>query len=395
MFYTFDKTPNRRNSLMRNKWTWYPKDVLPLWVADMDFPAPPPILNAIRKSVNQGVLGYELPSQALKETVAARMDRLYHWKVAPESVVVVPGLASGFNVAARAFCTPRKGLLIQTPVYNEFHEIKNNIGISQYNAPLVQTAAGNILHYEIDWELFRRGIKKAGVFLLCNPHNPLGIVFSRKDLLRMAEICIENNVLIVSDEIHSELLLGRQKFTPLAKLSTEIARRTITLVSPSKTFNVPGLFCGFAIIPDDGLREKYATVTEHLRLHTASLGLTAAQAAFSGECDSWLKSLRRYLTANRDFLIEFTARHLPDVRITRPDATYLAWMDCTALVKSGRIQGSPFDFFMREAKVALSDGKIFGQEGDGFIRLNFGCSRRTLQKALEQMERSLYRRKNG
>lgn len=395
MSYTFETTPNRRNSLMLGKWTWYPKDVLPLWVADMDFPAPKPILNALKKSVDQGVLGYEFPSLALKETVAARMYRLYRWKFPPESVVVVPGLASGFNVAARAFCTPRKGLLVQTPVYNEFHEIKNNVGVAQNDAPFIQTVSGNTLHYEIDWKIFERQVKKCAMFLLCNPHNPLGIVFSRKDLLRMAEICLENDVLIVSDEIHSELLLGGKKFTPLAKLSAEIARRTVTLVAPSKTFNIPGLFCGFAVIPNPELRQRYVKVTEHLRLHVSSLGLTAAQVAFSGECDDWLKSVLRYLTANRDFLVDFVTKRIPDIRLTIPDATYLAWLDCNELVKSGRIEGSPFDFFMKEAKVALSNGKAFGRNSEGFVRLNFGCSRSTLRKALERMERSIYRRKNG
>lgn len=395
MSYQFDRVPNRRNPARLNKWTWYSNDVLPLWVADMDFPAPKPILNELHKAVNQGVLGYEIPSAALKETVSARMDYLYRWKVKAEAVVLTPGIVSAFNAAARAFCTSRKGIMVQTPVYNEFHEVKNNVGIPQYNVPLMQSVNGNILHYEIDWDLFKRTVKKASVFLLCNPHNPLGIVFSRKDLLQMAEICIENDVLIVSDEIHSELLLGDQRFTPLAKLSSEIAKHTITLTAPSKTFNVPGLFCGFSIIPNPELREQYVKVTEQLRLHVASLGQFAARAAFSGQCDDWLHSLRVYLTANRDFLVDFVTERLPEIRMTIPDATYLAWLDCNELMKSGRIEGSPFDFFLKEAKVAFSDGKIFGKEGEGFVRLNFGCTRATLQKALERVEKSLYRRKYG
>jgi len=225
MAYNFDLIPNRRNPNVLNKWTIYPKDVLPMWVADMDFPAPRPILEELHKTVEHGVLGYELLSKALQETVAARMNHLYGWKVKPEAVVATTG------------------------VVNEFHEVKNNVGIPQIDAPLVKSVSDNVLHYEIDWGVFKKQVKKAGIFLLCNPHNPLGINFSRKDLLRMAEICIENNVLIVSDEIHSELLLDDQKFTPLAKLSSEIAKHTITLIAPSKTFNVPGLFCGFASFP--------------------------------------------------------------------------------------------------------------------------------------------------
>ena len=383
MAYNFDRVPNRRIAGVVNKWTYYPKEMLPLWVADMDFPAPKPILDELRKAVNQGVLGYELASVTLLETVAARMERLYGWKVKPEWVVPVTGIVSGFNVAARAYGLPKKGYLVQPPVYHEFHEVKNNVAIPQVDVPFVKQVKGNILHYEIDWDLFKKQAKKVGLFLLCNPHNPLGIIFSRRDLSRMAEICLENNILIVADEIHSELLLDGKKFTPLAKLSKEIANNTITLIAPSKTFNVPGLFCGFAIIPDRELRDKYKKVVEHLRLHVASLGLHAAQVAFSGQCDEWLVELRSYLTNNRDFLVDYVTKNMPGVRITIPDATYLAWLDFT----QAGLEKSPFEFFYEEAKVALSDGAIFGEKGH--VRLNFGTSRRVLKQALDRMQRAL------
>jgi len=385
MKYNFDHTPNRRSATVLNKWTYYQKDVLPMWVADMDFPAPKPILDELRKVVDHGVLGYELPHTPLQETVAARMDTLYKWKVKPEAVVAVTGIVSGFSVAARAFCSRQKGVLVQPPVYNEFHEVKNNVGIPQLDAPLIEHVNGNILSYEIDWDIFKRQVKKAGMFLLCNPHNPLGIIFSRKDLKRMAEICLENNVLIVSDEIHSELLLDGNSFTPMAKLSPEIARNTITLVAPSKTYNVPGLFCGFAIIPDKELHERYKREVDHLRLHVSSMGLHAAQVAFSGQCDGWLKELRRYLTSNRDFLVEYVTKNMPGVRVTIPDATYLAWLDFSQL----ELKPSPFDFFMKQAKVALSDGKIFGSDYKEYVRLNFGTSRKLLELGLNRMRRAL------
>ena len=386
MAYNFDRVPNRRIPGVLNKWTFYPKDVLPLWVADMDFPAPKPILDELRKAVNQGVLGYELASTTLLETVATRMDRLYGWKVKPEWIVPVTGIVSGFNVAARAFGSPKKGYLVQPPVYNEFHEVKNNLGIPQVDAPFVKQVKGNILHYEIDWDLFKKQAKKVSMFLLCSPHNPLGIVFSRRDLARMAEICIENNVLIVADEIHSELLLDEKKFTPIAKLSREVANNTITLIAPSKTFNVPGLHCGFAIIPNQELRDEYIKVVGHLRLHVASLGLHAAQAAFSGQCDEWLKEMQCYLTGNRNFLIDYVTKNMPDVRITIPQATYLAWLDFTQL----NLEKSPFEFFFERAKVALSDGAIFGEKGH--VRLNFGTSRTILKQALDRMQKSLHSR---
>jgi cystathionine beta-lyase len=300
-------------------------------------------------------------------------------------VTAVTGIVTGFNIAARAFGTSKKGILVQTPVYSEFHAVKDNVGIPQINAPLAKCVEGNILRYEIDWDLFERQTKKAGIFLLCNPHNPLGIIFSRKDLTRMAEICLRNDVLIVSDEIHSELLLDDNKFTPMAKLSNEIAENTITLIAPSKTFNVPGLFCGFAIIPDKDLRAKYVKVTEQLRIHVSSPGLIAARVAFSGKCDPWLADLRHYLTENRNFLLTFVTENMPDVRTTIPQATYLGWLDFT----SSPITGSPFEFFKEKAKVTLSDGKIFGTEGEGHVRINFGTSRRILEQGLEKMRRAL------
>lgn len=388
MEYNFDRLPNRRIPGILNKWTYYPEDLLPMWVADMDFPAPKPILDAIREAVRHGVLGYELPSKTLLETVAARMDRLYGWKVKPEWVIPVTGIVNGFNFAARAFGISKKGYLIQPPVYNEFHELKNNVGLAQLDAPLVQRVRGNILQYEIDWDLFRRQAKKAGMFLLCNPHNPLGIIFSRSDLRRMAEICLENKVLMISDEIHSELLLNDRKFTPLAKLASEIAQNSITLIAPSKTFNMPGLFCGFAIIPNKELRDKYANVVGHLRVHVASLGMRAAQVAFSGQCDDWLKELRDYLTGNRDFLVDYITKNMPGVRTTSPQATYLAWLDFTEF----EFETSAYQFFFEKAKVALSDGAIFGENGKGRVRLNFGTSRKILKQGLDRMSQALHSR---
>jgi cysteine-S-conjugate beta-lyase len=381
----FNKVPDRSKSVMFTKWTFYPKDVLPMWVADMDFPAPKPILNALHKVLDHGVLGYELPAAALNETIAARMDYLYGWKVKARDVVAVPGVVSGITVAARAFGTPKKGLLIQTPVYNEFHEVKNIVNVRQVNAPLAKSVQGNILQYEIDWEVFEKQVKKAGIFLLCNPHNPLGIIFTRKELTRMAEICLKNKVMIVSDEIHSELLLDGNKFMPMAKISSEVARNTITLIAPSKTFNVPGLFCAFAIIQDKELRERYVKEVMKLRLHVGSPGLHASRVAFSGQCDGWLRELRRYLTGNRDFVVDYVTRHMPGVRTTIPDATYLGWLDFTQT----EIKGSPFEFFRDKAKVALSDGKIFGREGERHLRLNFGTSRALLKKGLDRMRKAL------
>ena len=201
----------------------------------------------------------------------------------------------------------------------------------------------------------------------------------------MAEICIENNLIIVSDEIHSELLLGGATFQPMATLSREIANRTVTLISASKTFNVPGLFCAFAIIPNKKLREQYSETVFKMGIHVSSPGQVAARVAYAGDCDSWLRSLRRYLTDNRNWLVDTIWQSMPEVRVTVPDATYLAWLDFSEL----KLKPSPFQFFMKQARVALSDGGRFGMGSEQFVRLNFGTSRKWLEEGLERMKRAL------
>jgi cystathionine beta-lyase len=201
----------------------------------------------------------------------------------------------------------------------------------------------------------------------------------------MAQICIEQDVLIVSDEIHSELLLGDSHFRPTASLSREIEKRTITLISASKAFNIPGLFTAFAIIPNKKIRMQFAETLFRMGLHLSSPGLVASQIVYAGKCDSWLKELRSYLTANRDFLVKYVTKQLPLVRLTMPEATYLAWMDCTDL----KLKPSPYEFFLKEARVALADGIKFGKESSQFVRLNFGTSHKLLKQGLQRMKNAL------
>jgi len=392
MPFNFDNIIDRRNS-NSIKWIAYPEDVLPMWVADMDFRVPEPITKALHTAVEHGVFGYEMASPALLRSVADRMKTLYNWDVDVKSVVPVTGLVSGFYAAAGALCQPGDGYLIQTPVYMPFNYIQKNLGFIRQEAQLVQLNNGQRIRYEIEWDGFEKAFNSDGsktkMFLLCNPHNPSGQVYSREDLSRMADLCLKNDTVIVSDEIHSELLLGESKHTPIATLSPEIAERSITLIAPSKTFNIAGLFCGFAIIPNAELREKFVKTVERMTLHVSSLAQVSAQAAFSGECEEWLHELRAYLTDNRDFLVGYVEKNLPGVRITIPEATYLAWLDCSELVKSGKIQGNPYEFFLKKAKVALNDGATFGSGGKDFVRLNFGCPRDLLKDGLERIRQSL------
>jgi cysteine-S-conjugate beta-lyase len=388
----FDSVIDRRgtNSI---KWKKYPEDILPLWVADMDFAAPEPIRLALQQAVRQGALGYESPTRQLYETVAERLQSLYGWQVSPDAILATPGVVAGFNAAAHVLCGAGAGILVQPPVYPPFLKIHQNGEWVCQEAPLVLETDGSRLHYTVDLDGFRHSFHaegtKTGMFLLCNPHNPTGQVYTREELERMAEICLEEQAFICSDEIHSELLLGGVSHTPIAALDPEIADRSITLIAPSKTFNVPGLFCGFAIIPNPELFERYKCTLESMTMHVNSLGLVAAQVAFSGKCDAWLGSLRAYLTANRDFLVESLRSQFSGIRTTLPDATYLAWLDCTALVASGKMASTPHEFFLEKARVALNEGRDFGSGGEGFVRLNFGCPRATLIEAIRRMKLAL------
>ena len=392
MPYDFDHAPDRRstNSI---KWTYYPEDVLPMWVADMDFPAPRPIIEALHAAVEHGIFGYELASQGLRESVVGRMQKLYGWQIAPESVVAIPGLVSGFFAAGAALARPGDGYLIQPPVYMPFNDLQKQMGIVRQEAGLVAHTHGSRIHYEIDWDVFGKAFNAGGsrtrMFLLCNPHNPTGQVYTAEELGRMAEICLKNEAVIVSDEIHSELLLGGAHHTPIASLSPEIAKRSITLVAPSKTFNIAGLFCGFAIVPNPELRAQYEQQLQRMTLHVNSLGLVSSLAAFSGACDEWLAELNTYLAGNRDFAVRYIEKEIPGLRSSVPDATYLLWLDCSQLVEAGKISGSPYDFFLKEARVALNAGLPFGSGGEHFVRLNFACPRSTLEEALQRMKKTL------
>ena len=384
MPYDFDKIIERRDTLSV-KWTEYPKDVLALRLADMDFRVAPQIRSALQKQLDHGVFGYEEPKLSFMEIITSRMKKLYDWNVKPEWILFTPGVNTGFNAAARLLCTSKRGYLVQTPVYNEFHDISHKVGVPQRTVRLEKKVSGNRISYEVDLDAFEREVKRSGMFLLCHPHNPVGKIYSRNELMQMAEICLSYDVPIVSDEIHSEVLLGGAKFSPLVKQSPAIKKRSITLISASKAFNVPGLVCAFAIIPDEALRSKFEEVVMGMSFEIPTPGLVAAQVAFSGKADAWLRALRRYLTANRDFIIDYVTHNMPGVRMTRPDATYLMWLDFS----ESKLKQSPYAFFLNKAKIALGDGGKFGKGNEQFVRLNFGTSRKLLTNALERMNKAL------
>jgi cystathionine beta-lyase len=385
MPYDFDQLIERRNTNSA-KWRTYPEDVIPMWVADMDFASPEPVIRALRERVEHGVFGYELPSAELANAICERIDRRYKWPITPEHLVFLPGLVTGANVVCRAIGQPGDGVLMQTPAYPPFLSAPQNHGLTANFAELTSTRNGRTLRYEIDFEAFEAAITpRTHLFLLCNPQNPAGCVYDREQLTRLADICLRHDIVICSDEIHCDLLLGDTRHTPLASIAPEIAERCITLMAPSKTFNLPGLGCSFAIVTNPDLRQRLNTASAGIVPLLNVMGLAAALAAYR-EGDEWLAELRHYLTANRDALVNYVAECLPGVYTTAPEATYLAWLDC----REAGIEGPPFEFFLSKAKVALGDGAIFGPGGQGFVRLTFGCPRSRLMQALEQMREALH-----
>jgi cystathionine beta-lyase len=383
MTYDFDRLVDRRHT-DSSKWRKYGPDVLPLWVADMDFQSPEPVIRALRERVEHGVFGYLTFEQPeFHELFADRLLKRYGWRVSPDAVVLIPGVIPGFNVAGRILSTPGDGLVLQTPVYPPILRAASSIGLTREEAPLARRTNGR---YEVDIDAFTAAIRdRTRLFLLCNPHNPVGRVFTRDELTSLAQVCLRRGLAIVADEIHCELTLGSQRHTPIASLDPEIAERTITLMAPSKTFNLAGLKCSVAVIPNAALREKFVNGRIDLVQTVNVLGYTAAFAAYR-DGQPWLDELLRYLEANRDFVTEYVRTRLPGVAMYPPEATYLAWLDCRNAGEAGR---DPYTFFLERARVALNDGVLFGPGGAGHVRLNFGCPRSMLAKALDQMRDAL------
>ncbi|HQP29690.1 MAG TPA: PatB family C-S lyase [Deltaproteobacteria bacterium] len=383
MSYDFDTPIDRRNTDSL-KWDIYRgRDVLPMWVADMDFASPPEVIAALKKRVDHGVFGYTLTPVGLKNTIIERLKTRHGWEARPEWIVWLPGLVTGLNVACRAVASPKDAVLTTTPAYPPFLSAPALAGCELITVDLpVRNGM-----YQIDFEDLESAVTpRTRLFILCNPHNPTGRVFTRSELTRLAEICLSRDIIICSDEIHCDLILDiGNRHISMAALDQGIAQRTITLLSPSKTFNLPGLGCSLAVIPDEGLRKRFTDVMQGIVPHVNTLGLTAALAAYR-DGEDWRLALIDYLRHNRN-LVEAFVERTPGLAMSHVEATYLAWIDARDLgVKDACA-------FFDQAGVGLSDGKDFG--GPGFVRLNFGCPRATLQRALERMAQAITGLKRG
>ena len=377
----FDQIINRRCT-ESVKWNKFEEDVLPMWVADMDFRSPEPVIAALQERVAHGIFGYGFELEGLQEAIAAHLLDREDWPVALEQISFVSGVVTGFNHAIYSLTDPGDSILIQTPVYPPFLAAPEQAGRVLVENQLIRKPDGK---YEIDFDDFEKkaasGVK---LFILCSPHNPVGRVFTREELTRMAEICLAHDVLICSDEIHADLIFSESRHIPIASLSPEISAKTVTYLAPSKTFNIAGLSTSVFIAQDPVMRKQLDESMPMLLGHPNILGLHAARAAYQ-HGRPWLDAALQYLEANRDFLYDYVQDQLPGISMWRPEGTFLAWLDCRDL----DLEVSPFEFFLNEAKVGLNDGLTFGSTGEGFVRLNFGCPRAVLEDGLDRMRKAV------
>jgi cystathionine beta-lyase len=371
--FNFNDLPDRRGT-DSVKWRKYQgKDIIPMWVADMDFTSPAPVMEALHQRIDHGVFGYGATSQSLTATVIDYLQRSFQWQVDSRWIVWLPGLVPGLNVACRSVGKQGDAVLTTVPVYPPFLSAPGNTRKRLITSRLHHSND----HWEMDLDDLRKSIDdRTRLFILCNPHNPTGRVFTRDELIALARICLDRGLIICSDEIHCDLIMEPGcRHIPIASLSPEIARNTITLMAPSKTYNIPGLGCSFAVISDDTLRRRFTRAMTGIVPHVNILGMVAAQAAYQYG-GPWLNAVIDYLRGNRDMVAQAIGR-MPGLAMAKVQATYLAWIDTREL----KID-NPGKWF-ESAGVGLSDGSAFN--GPGFVRLNFGCQRALLSQALERM----------
>jgi len=372
MPYDFDEIIERRGS-WSTRWEKFPEDVIPLWVADTDFRAPPPVVAAIARRAAHGVLGYSVPPAALREAVIQRMQRLYGWRIEPDWVVFVSGVVPGLHLAARHCMRADQHALVPTPVYHHLKQSLQKAQRAHSDVPLVLSGG----RWVWDEDALAAALRpNSRLLMLCNPQNPGGTIFTRAELGRLAAFATAHELVICSDEIHADILLDEGKpHVPIASLSPEVCRRTVTLVSPNKAFGFPGAGCAFAIIADAELRRAFS-VDFHATVHDASVFAYEAALAAYRECGGWLQEQLAYLRANRD-LVEQRVASMPGLKMAHVEATYLAWIDA-----SGLAVADPHQHFIKHG-VAMSPGSQFGTPS--FVRLNFGTQRALLEQALERI----------
>lgn len=386
--YDFDTVIDRKNTnslkydfaVERGR----PADVLPLWVADMDFRCPEPVLEALHRAVDHGIFGYSEVKEVYGQAVASWFLRRFGWQTRPEWLVKTPGVVFALAMAVRALTKPGDSVLIQPPVYYPFFSVIRDNGRTVVENELVYRDG----RYEIDFGDLERRIteRQVKLFILCSPHNPVGRVWNREELQRIGEICQKHRVYVISDEIHCDFAFEEHPHRPFLAVNPDLAGQAIVCTAPSKTFNLAGLQVSNIWIPDPKIRAAFSREIErsgYSQLNT--LGLAACQAAYSSG-EEWLEQCRSYLRGNLDFLRDRLARDIPEIRLVEPDGTYFAWLDCSGLKLA---QKELNDLIVRRAGLWLDAGHIFGGNGGTFQRVVLACPRATLSQALDRLEQAV------
>ncbi|WP_379971142.1 MalY/PatB family protein [Ectobacillus sp. sgz5001026] len=361
-------------------------DALPMWVADMDFLSPAPVIEALKKRAADGIFGYSLPSDSYYHSIMNWMDRRHNWKIEKDWIVNCPGVVPALSLIVQEFTDPGDKVIIQTPVYPPFHSVVKDFGRELVVNPL-QLQDGT---YEIDFEDLKAKIdENVKMLIFCSPHNPVGRVWTKQELEKLADMCVQHNILLVSDEIHADLVYENHTHIPVATISEEIQNLSIICTAPSKTFNIAGLHSANIIIPNKKIRTKFKNCIQRYHIGSISpFSLVATEAAYN-EGEEWLHDCLQYMKENIKYVEHYIKTYLPALHVIVPEGTYLLWIDFRNLGMQPKELAA---FLLKEAKLALNEGSTFGIEGVGFMRMNIACSYELIQQALVQLRDAIQNR---
>lgn len=359
------------------------QDLLAAWVADMDFATPPFIIDALRKRLEHPILGYTCESDDYRKSIIDWEKSLHGWELKPEWLSYIPGIVKGIGMVINVFTKPGDDVVIMPPVYHPFRITAEENGRNVVNVPLLVDAEGR---YSIDFNSLESLETNGGVFLLSNPHNPGGVMWSREDLRRLASICKRKRLIVVSDEIHADMALWGNRHIPFATVSEEAAEISITFCAPSKTFNIPGIVSSFSVVIDEGLRSRFYGWLEANEFAAAPLFSHIATIAAYRDGEEWRKEMLSYVEKNICLVEDYCRKNIPGINVLRPDASFLVWLDCRGL---GLDHDALVSLFVDKARVALNDGSMFGKEGDGFMRLNVAAPRSVIEQILSRIENAV------
>ena len=385
MKYNFDQIIDRRGSGALKcdaLEQWYGNsELLPMWVADMDFATPDFIVDAIKERLEHPIFGYTIEPERYREAIITWIASHHGWAVKREWICYIPGIVKGIAMAINALLKAGDKIIIQPPVYHPFRNVAAHNGFEIVENPLLVDSNGS---YSIDFDhLERVADKNCRLLILANPHNPIGIIWQRETLIRLADFCHSRGIIVISDEIHSDMALWGKRHIPFASVSDKAAQCSITFGAPSKTFNIAGIVTSYAIVPNDKLRNKFFGWMEGNELNHPDIFAPIATIAAFENGEPWRREMIEYIEGNIEFTIEYCKQHIPQIVAIRPEASFLVWLDCRGLDLT---HDKIVELFTQKAALALNDGAIFGTQGEGFMRLNVGTPREVLQTALERLK---------